>query len=571
VPNLWTMQKPYKRNDTQFGMLTHALDNIKAANLSAIVSINCGPGRDDLCGGSDMSVYSNQEAQDAWLSMLEDVVTTFGDRSEIIAWNPMAEPTPDAYFNDRKQDFRMSAPFWNGFANKAIIRIRATGEKRPVVIEPVFRGDIEAISYLARSSDSNVIYSIRTFEPYAYTHQEGPDFEYDYPGDVGDIDYDRDELEKMLKPALDFKKAHSVPMLVGAYGGMRVVPYMGNYIGDMVYLLEKYNLSHTYYAWNVDAFSLQYGPNGSELALNSETFLPILKSWMNNPPPEIKMTPLNGVKTFAYVIQDPQDSIAEMSKSRYDMLVIDEVRSIISNYSMSSAVRKLKNSHSKSGSHKMVLAYMSIGEAEDYRWYWKGWSTSTEWVVAENPLWDGNYIVEYWHPKWKKVISDYLSMIAADGFDGVALDTVDVYELDKIKILGDKQKKDPKKEMMNFVCEIYRQARERGMLVIAQGALDLGASKEYLSCIDGVVQEAIWYDATGSKEGDNKVDPKETSSFIKKLRVFQLAGLPVFSIDYAVEEHNANEAYFFAAQQGYVEYATMLSLDKLSSTPPEGI
>lgn len=586
VQYLWTMEKPYKRDETQFEILGRALDNIKEANLSAIVSVRCGPGRTDLFSGLEgdpnLSIYYDQEAQDAWLLMLEDMVTTFGNRSEVIAWEPMAEPTPDSYFNDayfdgRRQDFKMSAPFWNRFADKAISQIRKTGDRRPVVIEPVFWGGPEAMPYLARSSDSNIIYSIHTYEPYDYTHQEGPEFQYDYPGDVGETDYDRDELEKMLKPAFDFKKAHDVPMLVGEYGGMRFVPDMGDYIGDMVYLFEKYNLSHTYYnwgrdpGWDVDAFNLQYGPNGSshELSLNSETFAPILRSWMNNPPPEVKMTPLNGVGTFAYVIQDPQDSISEMSKSRYDMLVIDDVRSITSNYSMSAAVRKLKSSHSTSGTHKMVLAYMSIGEAEDYRWYWKGWSTSTEWVVAENPLWDGNYIVEYWHPKWKKVISEYLAMIAADGFDGVSLDCVDVYELDKIKNLADKEKKDPKKEMISFVCEIYRQARTKGMMVIAQNALDLGASKEYLSCIDGVVQEAIWYDATGSKEGDNKVDPKETSSYIKKLKAFQLSGLPVFSIDYALEEHNANEAYFFAAQQGYVEYVTMLSLNRLSGVPPK--
>ena len=50
---------------------------------------------------------------------------------------------------------------------------------------------------------------------------------------------------------------------------------------------------------------------------------------------------------------------------------------------------KLKNN----GGKRLLISYMSIGEAEDYRYYWvNSWSVgSPSWIQAENPDWEGNY------------------------------------------------------------------------------------------------------------------------------------------------------------------------------------
>ncbi len=45
------------------------------------------------------------------------------------------------------------------------------------------------------------------------------------------------------------------------------------------------------------------------------------------------------------------------------------------------------------------IAYVSIGEAENYRFYWKSeWdSVPPDWLGEENPEWHGNYAVKYWY------------------------------------------------------------------------------------------------------------------------------------------------------------------------------
>jgi len=82
----------------------------------------------------------------------------------------------------------------------------------------------------------------------------------------------------------------------------------------------------------------------------------------------------------------------------------------------------------------LVVSYMSIGEAEDYRFYWQSsWSSnSPAWLKAQNPDWPGNYKVEYWDSDWQQVIygnnSSYLQKVLNAGFDGVYLDIIDAYE-----------------------------------------------------------------------------------------------------------------------------------------------
>ncbi|MCK5828208.1 endo alpha-1,4 polygalactosaminidase, partial [Candidatus Bipolaricaulota bacterium] len=51
-----------------------------------------------------------------------------------------------------------------------------------------------------------------------------------------------------------------------------------------------------------------------------------------------------------------------------------------------------------------------------------------EWLLDENPEWEGNYPVQYWHPQWRDIVFVMLDAVLEAGFDGVYLDRVDVYE-----------------------------------------------------------------------------------------------------------------------------------------------
>ncbi|MBI1307712.1 MAG: hypothetical protein GC181_14000 [Bacteroidetes bacterium] len=142
-------------------------------------------------------------------------------------------------------------------------------------------------------------------------------------------------------------------------------------------------------------------------------------------------------KNFLYLINpdnqfsSKKEFIDAVKKTNYDLIIMDLF--FDGSAFTASQIEELKRK--SNGAKRMVICYMSIGEAEDYRYYWqKNWKVdSPEFIYKKNPDWAGNFVVEYWNPEWQKIIfgnnNSYLSKIMDAGFDGVYLDVIDAFEL----------------------------------------------------------------------------------------------------------------------------------------------
>jgi len=144
------------------------------------------------------------------------------------------------------------------------------------------------------------------------------------------------------------------------------------------------------------------------------------------------ITNLSQVQNYLYLInpenfENKREFIEALSNTNYDMLIIDAFDND-GRWLTKRDIRKLKRK--ANGGKRLVIAYVSIGEAEDYRWYWrKRW----EWrlpsfIGMENPDWEGNYLVKYWDKRWKRIIRVYIWRVMRLGFDGVMLDKIDSFE-----------------------------------------------------------------------------------------------------------------------------------------------
>jgi len=147
------------------------------------------------------------------------------------------------------------------------------------------------------------------------------------------------------------------------------------------------------------------------------------------------ITDISLAKNFLYLINPENyntktEMLSAIAATNYDLVIID----LYFNDEALTAqdIVSIKSKHN--GGLRTVVAYVSIGEAEDYRPYWnEDWEKDApSWLEAENPLWKGNYKVRYWEQEWKDIIygkeGSYMSKVLNAGFDGVYLDIIDGYE-----------------------------------------------------------------------------------------------------------------------------------------------
>ncbi|HWV22214.1 MAG TPA: MJ1477/TM1410 family putative glycoside hydrolase [Devosia sp.] len=239
---------------------------------------------------------------------------------------------------------------------------------------------------------------------------------------------------------------------------------------------------------------------------------------------------LSEVRSWGYQLQrvDP-DLVAD---APYDLMVIDYARDGSATQVFSrSEIMAMKRK--PDGSSRIVLAYLSIGEAEDYRFYWnRSWQVSPPaWLGKENPDWPGNYAVRYWDPAWQSVIlgtpQAYLDNIIAAGFDGVYLDRIDAFDVSDPAVSRARRMQ----LMVEFVSAIaaYARSAEPGFFVVGQNAEELLNYPDYAAVIDGVGKEDLFFGLDGDGAPNSK---GELRASLTPLQRFLASGKPVFLVEY---------------------------------------
>jgi len=144
---------------------------------------------------------------------------------------------------------------------------------------------------------------------------------------------------------------------------------------------------------------------------------------------------ISQAKNFLYLINGDrystrQEFVTAVSQTSYDVVIMD----LFFNEEQFTPGDLNQIRQKNGGGERLVICYLSIGEAEDYRYYWDpAWNTQKpSWLKEENPDWPGNYKVEYWDPQWQAIIfgndDSYLQRIIDAGFDGAYLDIIDAFE-----------------------------------------------------------------------------------------------------------------------------------------------
>jgi cysteinyl-tRNA synthetase len=226
---------------------------------------------------------------------------------------------------------------------------------------------------------------------------------------------------------------------------------------------------------------------------------------------------------------------------------------------------------------RKVVAYLSIGEAEDYRSYWQSdWvrngkrtAAAPVWLGIENPEWKGNYQVKYWNADWQKLMLAAIDDAMARGFDGVYLDIVDgfqTYEQGADGYLDDRMNSETKqtyrRDMVDWVKAISARARanDPAALVIPQNGSQLVAHKDFLEVISAQGIEDLF---TNGK----KLQPaSHTEEILGHLKTLALAKKPVLLIEYPKTPERQALSKELAKKSGLVWLVTDRQLKTLGES-----
>jgi cysteinyl-tRNA synthetase, unknown class len=325
---------------------------------------------------------------------------------------------------------------------------------------------------------------------------------------------------------------------------------------------------------------------GLIVVLASLPWLLNLVPWPQTNLPPLKGPSLAAAKSWGYQLQRVHSTLIP---APLDLLVVDYGRDDREQQGRTAddieALRKRPD-----GSNRLVLAYMSVGEAENYRFYWRRhWQyRAPGWLSGENSDWKGNFHVRFWDPGWQRILMNpdrslldrileiylpshksYIDRVIEAGFDGVYLDRVDAF------YDGAKEMPTAEAAMVTLVTRLSAYAKQRrpGFLVVPQNGEELLQHAPYRKVIDGIAKEDLILGVAGA-EKENTADDINRS--IELLNMAKADRLPVFVVEYAQAPDARTKVRQRVDSLGYVTHFARRDLNlppelyRLSTTPAPG-
>ncbi len=218
--------------------------------------------------------------------------------------------------------------------------------------------------------------------------------------------------------------------------------------------------------------------------------------------------------TKTWLCQFQNFSPSSISKTNFNIVVVD--------YSYDGSDSKALNAteveEMKNGG-KIVLAYMNVGYAEEWRFYWNKIKNAT--FVGNNDIrWPGEHLIlDFDNPTWENVVHQYVNKIKNAGFDGVYLDGVDAYE-------SFQDEKKHANEMMTLLKDVRKWlgSEEKISILNAYGLYDFDPS--IVNLVNYISVESLFYLKTRKRR------TSYYSSVLNEIKPFVENGVEVLSVDY---------------------------------------
>lgn len=271
-------------------------------------------------------------------------------------------------------------------------------------------------------------------------------------------------------------------------------------------------------------------------------------------------TTLQAVKSWAFQTQniDP----IRIREAPLDLVVIDPSRD--GSLAMAFTTEDVLLMQGEGETKKLVIAYLSVGEAEVYR---DDFDPNASYLERENPRWPGNFKVRYWDERWRLILENQMDKILAAGFDGALFDVVDAYEHFEPGGPSGENHATAAADMAELVLHLSRfaKARDPDFLIMPQNGVKLAKvlpnAQEYLDGVDAVSVEDVFF--FGDLAMENPVNLQ--SEVLDTIESYWIQDKRVFVLEYLTNPNTIEFFYAAAAARGFVPYNGPRFLDSLNT------
>jgi uncharacterized protein (TIGR01370 family) len=212
-----------------------------------------------------------------------------------------------------------------------------------------------------------------------------------------------------------------------------------------------------------------------------------------------------------------------------------------------------------------VCAYISLGEIRTADSFYDQVDPAA--LLEENPAWPGTRRIDVRHPSWKQlVLKEVIPFIAAKGFTGLLLDTLDTPPyLEQVNPKGNRGMRQAAADLVRAIHKSYP-----NMLTIMNRGYGLLPS--VTDSVDGIVAESLLTTVDHRELNDYKWNaPSEVALQMSLLApaIHRKTCLPILSLDYwnPDDTENIRQIYFRERRLGHHPYVATRMLDRIIPEP----
>jgi len=201
----------------------------------------------------------------------------------------------------------------------------------------------------------------------------------------------------------------------------------------------------------------------------------------------------------------------------------------------------------KDGKSREVLAYVNLGIAERWRWYWS--SLPTKLIYGPLEGWEGEYYVKFWTDEWLSVIIKYIEKVIEAGFDGVMFDWVNIYfssSLQRYSKFSASQLRELMAQTLSKIVEMFPSL----VYALVNGEDILITYPHLREKVKYVVVEDLFFTVNNQLATDSKTF-KDRLDKLLKLKSY---GISVLSIEY-IDNQNPFDVENAKRVKTYIELA----------------